>query len=132
MFKKIFCAAITAAIIFVGNAKVSAQDIWVYTDRDSGTEYYVIKETVTFHKPPPEPPLIEASVKSVRNGKLLSTKKYSFNLRGTSGRYYIDGSYAGTVVKNDDNGHFIGRAEPANSIFRYCYGCFGEGLDRYM
>lgn len=45
MFKKIFCAAfLMAAIILVGNANVSAQDVWVYTDKDN-REYYVRTET---------------------------------------------------------------------------------------
>ena len=46
MLKKIFCAAfLMAAILFIGNAPVSAKDVWVYTE-SKGTEFYVMDETI--------------------------------------------------------------------------------------
>ena len=82
MLKKIFCAAfLMAAIIFVGNAKVFAQDVWIYSG--GGTDYYIVTET--WQKNTSDANLnkygrrtyFEGYVKYVRGNSLTATKKYT-------------------------------------------------------
>lgn len=111
MLKKIFCAAfLCAAIIFVGNAKVSAQDVWVYND--GRTDYYVVTET--FNQRERYDYHFDVNVKYVRNGSLVATKKYSFD--GHDGVSYR--------IDNVDKGN-IGESAPARTICYYCVKHFG-------
>ena len=112
MLKKIFCAAfLCAAILFVGNAKVSAQDVWVYNDGRS--DYYVMTETFNqrerfaFH--------FDVNVKYVRNGSLLATKTYSFDGHDVVS-YRIDGI---------DKGYTYNAPQSAQMILSYCVKHFG-------
>lgn len=119
MFKKIFCVAfLMAAILFVGNAKVFAQDVWIHTDGKSGIEYYVITESIVSRSK--RDMHCDANVKYVRNGALLATKKYSFDGHDVV-RYKIDGV---------DQGYLDTPVEPAaRAICHYCSNYISKHFD---
>ncbi len=114
MLKKIFCAAfLCAAIIFIGDAKVFAQDVWIFTDTRINIEYYVMTETIVARKK--YDMHCDANVKYVRNGALLTTKKYSFDGHDLTW-YSVDGSEQRPVFNLE--GRY--REQPAFSIYEYC------------
>ena len=109
MLKKILIAVFMTTLFITQN--VSAQDVWVHTDRNSGIEYYVMTET--FNQRQKNDYHFDIDVKYVRNGKLIDVKTYSFD--GHDGvSYKIDGVYKGT---NFDKG---GMGQPATDILSYC------------
>ena len=106
MLKKIFCAAITAAIIFVGTVNVAAQDVWVCSD--GGQDYYVQTETLVNRTQYRDDRTFSADVVIVR-GLGAEKKKYSF--RENDGLIYcnIDG-------KED---FFVNRNTPEEKIWNF-------------
>ena len=131
MLKKIFCAAfLMAAIIFVGDAKVFAQDVWIFTD-SNGTEYYVITETVKNLNTRPLRGKIEFEgyVKYVRNGSLLAKKKFhTWETEGSS-YYSIDDSertaYLSGAPKTPES-------KVARAFSKYCCKCFNLDPESLM
>ncbi len=93
MLKKIFCAAfLCAAIIFVGDAKVFAQDVWLFTDTRTGTEYYVMTETLKNQTPYRGVLWFEGYVKYVRGNSLITKKKFNTYQGEASFGYSINDS----------------------------------------
>ena len=77
MIKKIFCAALMmTAIIFVGNTKVFAQDVWVCNS--GGIDYYIMTETFNNRSQSSLQVDFSIKVKYVRGSSLIATKTYSF------------------------------------------------------
>ena len=115
MLKKIFIAAFMLAAIvsfqLFDSSKASAQDVWVYTDRNSGIEYYVMTET--FNRRAHNDYHFDVNVKYIRNGNFIGVKKYSFD--GHAGiEYAVDDEYQGDLHTN----------EAAKNICQYCFKTF--------
>ncbi|MBR1646209.1 MAG: hypothetical protein IJ685_05450 [Selenomonadaceae bacterium] len=115
MLKKIFVGALMlTAILFVGNAKVSAQDVWIYSG--GGTDYYVVTETFNsrqgYH--------FDVDVKYVRGSVLVAVKKYSFDGYNFA-NYKIDGVAQGSIFDSAKRAH----VQPAYNIFGYSVNHFG-------
>ena len=136
MLKKIFCAAfLCAAIIFVGNAKVFAQDVWIYSG--GGTDYYIVTETWVMTETVKNlntRPLrgkieFEGYVKYVRNGSLLAKKKFhTWETEGSS-YYSIDDSertaYLSGAPKTPES-------KVARAFSKYCCKCFNLDPESLM
>lgn len=125
MLKKIFCAAfLMAAIVFVGNPQVSAKDVWLYSN--SGTEYYVMTETLTTNYNPNRRGssglFFEGYVKYVRNGSLLAKKKFHTSNGEAYFSYSIDNS---KEISYPDRG--IAESEVAYAFNHYCWEHFNVG-----
>ncbi len=118
MLKKFFLATVMLAAIigtqFIGGTKVFAQDVWVYTDKNSGMQYYVMTET--FNQREKRDYHFDVNVKCVRNGS-SSVHKYSFDGHDAVS-YKVDGVYQGLTWES-------GPIEPAVSICKYCANRFG-------
>ena len=115
MLKKIICAALMmATMIFFGNAKVSAQDVWVYSG--GGIDYYVVTDTFNSRKGYH----FDVNVKYVRGNSLLATKKYSFNGYNFA-NYSVDGVAQGSIFDSVKKQH----VQPAYNIFGYSVNHFG-------
>ena len=117
MLKKIFCAAfLMAAIVFVSNAKASAQDVWIYSG--AGIDYYVVTET--FYQREQSDYNFDIDVKYVRGGSLIDTKKYSF-VGYNFASYSINGVAQGSIFDAENKKH----VQPAYNIFGYSVNHFG-------
>ena len=87
MLKKIFCAAILSAVIlFVGNAKVSAQDVWIYSISDY--DYYVMTETFVNHTSGRDSRAFEVDVKYLDRYDLSSVRTAHWSFRESDGVAY--------------------------------------------
>ena len=103
MLKKIFCAAfLCAAIIFVSDAKVFAQDVWIHTD-SRGVNYYVMNETIVDKTQRRGTFIAEVKVKAVNGRSLLSIKKYHVEGYEAAMSYSIDGSEKKINTTNEDS-----------------------------
>ena len=124
MLKKIFCAALMmSAIVFVGNAKVSAQDVWLYSS--GGTNYYVVTDTLTTNYNPNrrgQGLFFEGYVKYVRNGSLLAKKKFHTTNGEAYFGYSIDDS---KEISYPPRG--IVESEVASAFNHYCWEYFNVG-----
>ena len=108
MIKKIFCAALMmTAIIFVGNTKVFAQDVWVCNS--GGIDYYIMTETFNNRSQSSLQVDFSIKVKYVRGSSLIATKTYSFK-----GHDYVSYSIDG-VAQEESAWH----QEPTISILNY-------------
>ena len=104
MLKKIFCAALMAAIIFVGN-QVSAEDVWICSEGNA--DYYVKTETFVNRTEYRDDRKFSVEVVIVI-GLGAELKNYSF--RENDGLIYCN-------IDGEDN--FVRRNTPEDKIWNY-------------
>ena len=119
MLKKILIAVFMMTLIVAQN--VFAQDVWVYTDRNSGIEYYVMTETAKYNSPK-YAITVDVKVKYVRNSKLLGVHDYNFYSGEAVTTYKVDGKQRvnGTMLESTVYGKGT-ENEAATAIYEYCW-----------
>ena len=108
MFKRVFFAmflfAATFGFQFVNIEKVSAQDVWVYTD-GSGVQYYVMTETMLNETKYRLDRTFSVNVKSVYQDSRATINSYSFNENDGIVHFRVNGDYKGYVYQNTVEGN---------------------------
>lgn len=124
MLKKLFCVTlIMAALLVVGNVKVFAQDVWVYTD-GRGTEFYVMNETIVNRTKFRNNRNFDVKVKAVRQNstKVFSVKVHQYSFSENDGMvfYSIDDSKTYPLISDGTAPN-----ELAQRIRSYCLNYLG-------
>ena len=116
MWKKILAGITLLLAIGVGGqvmlpSEASAQDVWVYTVRDSqyerGYQIFVMTETIQSNGNN----WVHVSTKNVRNGRLVERVDWRFNRMGDEWRY------ATGKMRGNDSRVYGGSTE---AILNYC------------
>ena len=128
MFKKLLLSTLMLVAIcgfqILDSQKVSAQDLWLYTDNSTGMRYYVVTETLVNNSSTNTTRIanFDGHIKYVKGNKLIATKKYSVSESEASSWYTVDNSEIRYIHQTAG-----AESEVALKLLQYCWEHFPMG-----